>query len=165
VIAELGHEADQTFLRGGDLPSINTKTGQINGDGVVDWDNPDHIDPYNRVFEQGASQSWQNDLGVNKMFIAAQQKFAQEKLNRAGHLYLSEVYEALGFPESDISRVVGWKVERYPDGSKNFPVVDFGLDKPLFDDYKWNAMNAIYLDFNCQGLIVGGKVQKILEKS
>lgn len=164
VVDNMGEDADRTFMGGGTLPTINAK-GKVTDPGSFDLDEAS-LDPYNRVFEQGASDSWQNDLGVNKMFIHQQQRFAQERLNRRGYLYLSEVYEALGFPESDISRVVGWKVTRDPkDGSKNFPVVDFGLDKPYFDDYKWNNMNAIYLDFNCMGLIVGGKLQKILEKA
>lgn len=123
------------------------------------------IDPYNRVFEQGASESWRPDLGVNRMFLAQQQRYAQERLNRQGHLYLCDVYEALGFPESDISRVVGWKIRRNPDGSKDFPMVDFGLDKPHPDDDLYSQEKAIYLDFNCQGLIVGGKLQRLLEKA
>jgi len=107
--------------------------------------------------------SWEPDLGVNKMFVGQQQRFAQELLNRRGYLYLNEVYKALGFPESDIGQVVGWKVKKNPDGSKDFPVVDFGLDRPLPDDWKYSKEKAIFLDFNCQGLIVGGKIQKILE--
>ena len=128
-----------------------------------DWNESAH-DPYNRVFEQGATSQWVPDLGINKGFVHNQNRFAQERLLREGILYLSDVYKALGFPETDISRVVGWKVKRLPDGSKDIPVVDFGLDKPHPDDWKYNKERAIYLDFNCQGLIIGGKVQKILER-
>lgn len=163
VVEELGADVDRAFYHGAadGLPLM--KNGKL--DKGVDLNEPEEFDPYNRVFEQGASESWQNDLGVNKMFVSQQQRFAQDRLNRRGYLYLCEVYEALGFPESDISRVVGWKVKRNVDGSKDFPVVDFGIDKPYFDDYKWSGTNAIYLDFNCQGLIVGGKLQRILEQA
>jgi len=44
-------------------------------------------------------------------------------------------------------------------------MIDFGLDTPLPDDWKYSREKAIYLDFNCQGLIVGGKLQKILERA
>lgn len=162
VIELKGHEYDQYFMNGG-VNLIDEKTGELTGQVGRDWDQTS-LDPYNRVFEQGATTAWKPDLGCNKMFIHQQRKFAQERLNAQGYLYLSDVYEALGFPESSLSRVVGWKVKKLPDGSKDIPFVDFGLDKPLPDDWKYNAEKAVYLDFNCQGLIVGGKLQKILEK-
>lgn len=164
VVENLGAEVDHAFYHGTkDGSSILTTTGKLKEG--LELEAPEDADPYNRVFDQWSSNAWQNDLGCNKMFIHQQQRFAQEKLNRRGYLYLSEVYEALGFDESPLSRVVGWKVTKSPDGTKNFPVVDFGLDSPHFDDYKWSGANAIYLDFNCQGLIVGGQIQKILEQA
>lgn len=162
---EFGNEADQAMLTGYNTREIiDPETGAVTTVNVRDWDDTG-VDPYNRVFEQGASASWQNDLGVNKMFIAQQQRFAQQLLGQRGYLYLSDVYQALGFAESDISRVVGWKVKRLPDGSKDIPFVDFGLDRPMPDDWKYSQEKAIYLDFNCQGPIIGGKIQKILERA
>jgi hypothetical protein len=164
VVDKIGHDADQAFYSGAVVKEVyDDETGEVQTIATRDWTADQ--DPYNRIFEQGASTAWEPDLAVNRMFIQQQQKFAQHKLNAAGHLYLSEVYAALGFPESDISRVVGWKVKRNPDGSKDFPMVDFGLDKPMPDDWKFNKEKAVYLDFNCQGLIVGGKLQKILERA
>ena len=163
VVEAHGHDADQYLMSGSFVThAVDPETGEkVTG---RDW-SATEMDPYNRIFEQGATSAWRPDLGVNRMFISQQQRYAQDRLNLQGHLYLSDVYEALGFPESDVSRVVGWKVKRNPDGSKDFPFVDFGLDKPLPDDWKFNKENAIYLDFNCQGLIVGGKLQRILEKA
>jgi hypothetical protein len=165
---EMGSDFDQAMYTGykvvrhGDVdPDATNPEAMIN---TRDWENA-RLDPYNRVFEQGASKEWHNDLGLNKMFLSQQQRFAQQRLDWQDHLYLSEIYEALGFPETDISRVVGWKVRRLPDGTRDIPLVDFGLDKPHPDDWKYNQENAVYLDFNCQGLIIGGKVQKILENS
>jgi len=130
-----------------------------------DWDDPLHGNPYARVFEQGESSQWTRDHYTNTMFIANQQRFAQELLGRRGHLFLWEVYEALGFEPNDISRVTGWKVRKLADGTKDIPVVDFGLDKEMPEDWKVNSNGGIFLDINCQGLIVGGKVQKILESA
>lgn len=162
---EFGAEADQAMLHAYQIKeAVDPETGKVATIRTRDWD-VDHIDPYNRVFEQGATTQWHDDLGVNKLFIAGQQRMAQILLGNRGYLYLSEVYEALGFPETDISRVVGWKAKLNPDGSKDIPVVDFGLDRPMPDDWKYTKNAAIYLDFNCQGLIVGGKVQKALEKA
>lgn len=165
VVNQYGTEADQAFLGGYELKEvIDPESGDVRTIAVRDWESADQ-DPYNRVFSRENSTQWENDLGVNKMFIQNQLKFAQIKLGLQGHLYLADVYEALGFPETDISRVVGWKVTRLPDGTKNVPHIDFGLNSPHPDDWKYNRENAIYLDFNCQGLIIGGKVQKALEAS
>lgn len=161
---EMGEEFDQAMLAGYQVKEVINEDGSKEYVNVRDWDESSS-DPYNRVFEQGATTEWVNDLGINKMTVANQQRYAQELLNRRGYLYLREVYHALGFPETPISHVVGWKVRRNPDGSKDFPAVDFGLNKPLESDWIYSNENAIYLDFNVQGLIVGGIVQKILEKA
>lgn len=164
VAATFGDEADQGMLNGWKTREILAEDGTKQLINTRDWD-ADEGDPYNRVFEQGESAEWKDDLGLNKMFIHNQQRFANEKLNRRGVLYLSEVYEALGFDETPLSRVVGWKVRYLADGSREIPFVDFGLDKRHEDDWLFSRDNSIYLDINCQGLIVGGKVQKILEQS
>lgn len=164
VVDLKGHEYDQYFMHGGEsLISGSDESGLKKGKMARDWDESQN-DPYNRVFDQYSSKAWQPDLGVNKMFIHNQQRFAQQLLGQQGYLYLSDVYKALGFEETGLSRNVGWKVKKLPDGSKDIPMVDFGLDKPLPDDWKYSSEMAVYLDFNCQGLIVGGKVQKILER-
>lgn len=160
-----GSEADQAMYGGWEKREVvDPVTGEKETINSRDWESSAG-DPYNRIFEQGATTAWEPDLSINRMFISQQQKFMQQLLNRRGYLYLSEVYSALGFPESDISRVVGWKVRSLPDGSRDIPFVDFGLDKPHPDDWKYSKEKAVYLDINCQGLIVGGKVQKILEQA
>lgn len=165
VREEFGVEADQAMLHGYKIIEvIDPETGKVQTVNTRDWD-AEHVDPYNRVFGRGETTQWHDDLAVNKLFVAGQQRMAQILLGQRGYLYLSEVYEALGFPETDVSRVVGWKAGFNPDGSKDIPVLDFGLDTPMPDDWKYSKENAIYLDFNCQGLIIGGKIQKALERA
>lgn len=165
VVDAFGSEADQAMYGGWEKREVvDPVTGEkelING---RDWDEAGK-DPYNRIFDQFSTTAWEPDLDINRMFLSQQQKFAQQLLNRQGYLYLSDIYKSLGFPESDISRTVGWKVRRLPDGSRDIPFIDFGLDKPHPDDWKFSKEKAIYLDFNCQGLIIGGKIQKILEQA
>ncbi len=161
----MGPEFDRGMMEGyTNKEVIDDKSGAVETISTMDWESDFH-DPYNRVFEQGESTLWQPDLGINKDFLDVQRSYAQQLLNRRGYLYLSEVYNSLGFDESPISRLVGWRVKQLPDGTKNIPVVDFGLDRPIQDDWKYNREQAIYLDFNCQGMIIGGKVQKLLEKA
>jgi hypothetical protein len=161
VVAEEGHEADQRYLNGS-KNEMTTSNGVTRQTESRNWQES-LGDPYNRVFSNETSDQWQNDLGANKLFVANQQRFAQQLLNRQGYIYLSDVYKALGIAESDTSRVCGWHITYTPDGTRNVPIVDFGIDKPIDDAWKYNQHKAIFLEFNCQGLIIGGKVQKIIE--
>lgn len=161
---EFGPMVDQGMLTGHKQIEVIDDDGKVQVVNTRDWD-ATQTDPYNRIFGEGETSQWIDDIAVNRLFIQQQQRMAQILLGNRGYLYLSEVYEALGFPETDISRVVGWKAGFNPDGSKEIPVVDFGLDKALPDDWMHSRQKAIYLDFNCQGLIIGGKVQKALERA
>jgi len=159
-----GDEWDQRLLNG----SVQVSGAEVGDDPegkfhTRDWGAQN--DPYNRVFGEGLTSQWQNDLSSNRIFLGGMERLAQQKLNIKGYLYLSEVYDALGFPESDVSRVVGWKIKTLPDGSRDIPTVDFGLNKAIPDDWKFNKEKAVYLDFNCQGLIVGGKIQQMIESA
>lgn len=161
----MGPEFDRAMMSGWKKKEVlNEETGKIETVSELDWDAIGN-EPYARVFEQGESSMWQPDIYVNKDFLEIQRSYAQQLLNRQGHLYLSDVYKALGLAESDLSRLVGWKVITLPDGTKSIPTVDFGLDSPHADDWKYTREHAVYLDFNCQGLIIGGKVQKIMERA
>jgi len=163
--AAMGPEFDRAMLGGWETKEVlDEKTGAVEKVSVFEWDS-DMSDPYNQVFDQGNSTQWEPDLGINKGFIAIQQDYAQEKLNRQGILYLSEVYKALGFAETPMSRLVGWKVKFNPDGSRDIPVVDFGLDKVTNQQFMYGPDYSVYLDFNCQGLVIGGLVQKIMEQA
>lgn len=163
---EFGPVVDQGMLTGYRQIEVIDEDGKVSMVNTRDWDNiDDPSDPYNRIFDKESSKYWIDDLGVNKLFIANQQRMAQILLGQRNYLYLCEVYEALGFPETPESRVTGWKAKLLPDGTKDIPVVDFGLDRPMPDDWKYTKENAIYLDFNCSGLIIGGSVQKALERA
>lgn len=164
VVKEQGHEADQHFMNSSTAHTFTTGAGYPMQTATRDWDTSAK-DPYNRVFSNETSSKWQNDLGTNKHYIQSIQRYAQQTLNHRGYIYLSEIYTSLGLPESDISRVVGWKIQMNENGDRTVPIVDFGLDKPLPDDWKYNQQRAVFLDFNCDGLIVGGKLQQILEQA
>jgi hypothetical protein len=161
VITEQGHEADQRYMSGSTTVTTN-KNGTIVQSQTRDW-SESATSPYARIFSNESSDQWVNDLGSNKHFVSSQQRFAQQLLNHQGYLYLSDVYKSLGLAENDTSRVCGWRITTMADGTRNVPIVDFGIDKPLEDDWKYNQNKAIFLDFNCQGLILGGKIQKAIE--
>lgn len=87
------------------------------------------------------------DLEHNMYFLKSQQAAAQHTLWSRGYLFLNEVYDMLGFPQTKAGQMVGWKHD--PKKGIN-GVVDFGLH-----DYYVAAAEraqgikrALLLDFN-----------------
>lgn len=164
VTREMGPDFDRAMMgHYKNREVLDEQTGKVEIVSDYDWDS-NISDPYNVVFDQSTSSMWEPDLGINKGLIAIQQEYAQEKLNKQQILYLSDVYKSLGIMETPMSRLVGWKVRINPDGSREIPAVDFGLNKAN-DQFTYGPDYSIYLDFNCQGLIIGGMVQKIMEQA
>lgn len=166
AVESMGPDFDQAMMNGWRIEEErDPHTGELISDRPVrDWE-ASREDPYNRVFAQDTTSEWEDNLGVNRMFILQQVKSAQRLLNNRGYLYLNELYEALGFPTTDIGQVCGWRVRRLNDGSRDIPTVDVGIDTPMPEGWVYNDRNEIFLDINCQGFIVGGEVQRALEKA
>jgi hypothetical protein len=71
-------------------------------------------------------------------------------LQARGHVFLNEVYDALGIPRSQAGAVVGW-VRGQGDG-----YIDFGLFNSENDrarDFVNGYERSILLDFNVNGVI------------
>lgn len=103
------------------------------------------------VFFDEANHNWDRNPNFSLMFLRAQQNMLNDLLHTRGHVFLNEVYDALGFPHTQTGSVVGW-IEG--DGNSNY--IDFGLYK----DHEKNVRrfvngreNSILLDFNHDGVI------------
>lgn len=73
---------------------------------------------------------------------------ANDRLHARGHLFLNEVYEALGLPHTQAGAVVGWVV----GNGDNF--VDFGLyTGEAARDFVNGREGSILLDFNVDGIV------------
>lgn len=93
-----------------------------------------------RTFSQDTSTAWDPNPEYNAMFLKAQQQYANDIVLVRGHLFLNEVYDALGLSRTDIGAIVGWR--KKPEGW-----VTFGIDKPIADP-------SIRLEFNIDGPIL-----------
>lgn len=100
---------------------------------------------------------WQPSDEYNLIFLKQQERYANDKLKSKGYLFLNEVYQMIGLPETKAGQIVGWIY--CEDGANpmgdNF--VDFGLHNgdlihanDTVGDYKYPA---ILLDFNVDGSI------------
>ena len=102
---------------------------------------------YTRWFDS-ASPNWEKDSEMNLMFLRAQQNYMNDLLKVRGHVFLNDVYDALGLPRSQEGAVVGWVL-----GPNNENCVDFGL----YDIQNKDAVNTyekdFLLDFNVDGVV------------
>lgn len=107
---------------------------------------------YARFFDE-TCDNWVRNAEYNKIFLQAQQSYFNQMLQARGHVFLNEVYDALGFERSQEGQVVGWFLG--PEGDN---YVDFGVfDNPVNPDraraFVNGHENAILLDFNVDGVI------------
>lgn len=109
---------------------------------------------YARCFDDTCA-GWVRDAEQNLFFLDQVQRWANEKLQRQGYLFLNDVYKACGWQATAAGQVVGWIYdEKHPVGD-NF--VDFGIHD-LHDENKRLFVNGyekcIWVDFNVDGDIL-----------
>lgn len=105
---------------------------------------------YAKFFDE-SSPSWNRDPEYNLIFLQCQQNYANDRLKARGHVFLNEVYEALGLPHTEAGAVVGWF-----DGGNGDNFIDFGIfngEKEQVRDFVNGYEGAILLDFNVDGVI------------
>lgn len=103
---------------------------------------------YARFFDEG-SRDFKKNAEMNRIFIKCQQAYANELLHSRGHVFLNEVYDALGFERTPEGSVVGW-VHPTEDGDG---FVDFGMYESRNDRFVQGLERVCHLDFNVDGLI------------
>jgi len=156
VVEEFGEEKDYMYKNG--LRSETVVETEIDENGKakkvkkvkMTVDDPNGLSIYARFFDDSSTE-WQKDNDYNLMFLRQQQNYWNDLLKVRGHVFLNEIYDALGLPRSQAGAVVGWVISE--DGD-NF--IDFGIwdgDKPRSRDFVNGYENSILLDFNVDGVI------------
>lgn len=101
------------------------------------------------IFFDESSREWDRNPTLNMYFLKSIENMFTDKLRTRGHVFLNEVYDALGFDHTQEGALIGWLLGAGDD------YVDFGL-------YKTNEQcrrfvngqdNIILLDFNHDGII------------
>ena len=159
VIERLGKEMDRELLYNIRAKEITETVVDDNGNEetvttVVEVPDPNTKGMYVKCFDE-TCRGWQRDAELNHYFLRQVQQWANEKLQKQGHLTLNEVYEQLGFMKTKDGAVVGWVYNEDDPVGDNF--VDFGI-YDLRDEDKRAFVNgyekSIWLDFNVDGYIV-----------
>jgi hypothetical protein len=152
VIDKYGAEEDRLFKNGITKGEATAVTLDENGDSQLvepDIINPNELSIYSKFFDEG-SMHWSKTVGYNRMFVQAQQDFANDLVTSRGHVLLNEVYDTLGIPRTPEGAIVGW-VRGEGDG-----FIDFGLFNPASiaaRNFVNGVERTILLDFNVQGVV------------
>ena len=99
------------------------------------------------VYFDSKSRTYETNPDYNRMFLKAQQAFANDKLQTRGHLFLNEVLDDLDLPRTPAGQIVGWTKDG-PDGYVNFRIVEVERET---EDGRHEP--ALLLDFNVEGNI------------
>lgn len=159
VVERFSEEVDKELRHGIQTKKIDTIVIDENGkekkvkENIQVVDYPNEYSDYARFFDDGCT-GWEKDSEYNLMFLRAQQQYANDKLRAKGYLFLSDVYEMLGIPESKASRVVGWMYDA--DNPRGDNYVDFGIydaHRMVNRDFVNGYERTILLDFNVDGNI------------
>lgn len=113
---------------------------------------PDHLcSQYARFFDE-ANPNWDKSPEQNMYFLKMVQNQMNDKLQARGHVFLNEVYDALGFERSEAGQFVGWIRNR---DNTAMEASDGYIDFNIFDgkNYAKRAFvngdeRSILLDFN-----------------
>lgn len=158
---ELGEEKDRQFYYGITEETVKDKVKSKDGKTKTVTTKvekaPDHLySQYARFFDE-ANMNWDKSPEQNMYFLKMVQNQMNDKLKARGHVFLNEVYDALGFERSEAGQLVGWvwnKDNTAMEAGDGY--IDFGI----FDgnSYAKRAFvngdeRSILLDFNIDGII------------
>ena len=109
---------------------------------------PDAVSQYG-VFFDASSVNFSKNPEYNRVFLLAQQNFANDMLTVRGHVFLNEVYDLLGLQRTQAGSLVGWVADEgdgfidfglnehrnmeFINGYEPTPLLDFNVDGPIYD--------------------------------
>lgn len=115
---------------------------------------------YARFFDE-TNPHWQKHPDYNLIFLKQVQQEMNDNLQLRGHVFLNEVYKALGMEQTSFGSIVGWYLPSKKaaeigaaDGIDTF--IDFGIfnpDNEMARRFVNGYEKSILLDFNVQGII------------
>lgn len=157
VREELGNDKDKEFYHGLKKEVVTVEEEDENGKKkkvkkeIAVVDPTAGISPYAKVFDD-ASRKWVDNADMNLVFLKNQQNWFNDRLRERGHVFLNEVYDALGLPRTSAGAIVGWVY----DGVDGDNYIDFGIysiENQENRDFINGYESCVFLDFNVDGVI------------
>lgn len=155
VREEQGEIMDRHFRYGTELEEVTVETVDENGKKkkekqLVEKPGSLKLPSSEAVFFDESNPNWDPNPQFSMSFLRGQLNWLNDKFHTKGHLFLNEVYDALGFPETQEGAILGW-VEGLGDN-----YIDFGFYDPNNEAARRfvnGDTQAILLDFNHDGVI------------
>lgn len=152
VVEKYGADEDRKFQHGVQIveETVATEGGKTK---VVKHEKAafEGFSPYAKLFCEGLDM-WRPNAELNRIFLQCQQNYMNELLRARGHVFLNDVYDALGIERTSAGAVVGWALGR---GGDDF--IDFGVFDDAHNEKVREFVNlseaSILLDFNVDGVI------------
>lgn len=149
VIADLGEDKDREYRY--DIREVevhDTKKGVVQKKNLVHMNGASQ---YARLFDE-MNPNWSPQPEYNLIFLRAQQTYANQLLNARGHVFLNDIYDALGIDRSKEGAVVGWVKNGEGDNYIDFGCFD-GEAMDSFYDFVVGNEDSLWLDFNVDGIV------------
>lgn len=140
----IGDEQELDIFRGVREEEVVDEKGKKK---IIKVINPDALSLYSKCFDE-TNPRWEKYSDYNRSFLVSQERYLNHRLQAYGHVFLNEVYDALGFEHTTPGAVVGWVRDGNGDG-----YIDFGLHEARNADFMSGAEPSIWLDFNVDGVI------------
>lgn len=159
VVERFGEKLDHELrynIKSGETEEIvrNDEGGEEVVKTTTEYSDPNSTSEYARFYDDGCI-GWSKDPERNLKVLKQQQNYANDKLKRRGYLFLNEVYDMLGIPQTKAGQIVGWIYDEKNPIGDNF--VDFGIydvNRPKNRDFVNGYERVILLDFNVDGNIL-----------
>lgn len=117
-----------------------------------------HMSIYSRFFDESNPNYVRNSRAMNKAFLLGQQNYFNDILVIDGHVFLNQVYKALGFPETKEGQLVGWVLrsaeqmkEEKRDGFIDFGIMDW--ESPAAREFVNETNPTILINPNVDGIV------------
>lgn len=161
IFKEMGPDRGRAFLYGAkDIDFVDIQTEQLDEDGnpitvtkpmndVIDADTFSGVSQYAKYFDKKC-KAWDPSPTHSLAYLKQVQSSLTDILLTRGHLFLNEVYDALGMPHTSDGAIVGW-VKGMGDDFVDFGVYNANL--AVNRDFVNGYENICLLDFNVDGII------------
>lgn len=149
VVEAEGTEKDRGYLMGTETVERETTVVDKNGKEkkkIVKGEAYSGTSVYARIFDE-SNLNYSTSPTQNAMFLHSQERWLNDKLKINGHLFLNDVYRALGFEDTPEGAIAGWIYD--PDHKNPHyngdSYVDFGCFTPR-EDEDLEEVRQLFLD-------------------
>lgn len=147
VAEVIGKDEEQELYDG-----VRTQqTTGANGKKTTEVVRGDGFSPYARLFDED-NRYFQPNANLNKSYLILTQAHMNDLLQARGYVFLNEVYQKLGFEETEASRAVGWWLGADGDNEISFGFLEGDTEERLM--FLRGHEAAVWLDFNVDGVIL-----------